>query len=87
VVFGEPHPPFYKRVRQLVNTALERPDHALEDLKSRNILFYHEAWIRALFNYNTEDFDRLGIQGFVDLIAVMDEVKKYWHLPFRDPNK
>lgn len=84
MVPGGTHPPFYKRVRQLINDAMERPDQVIADIRVRDILFYHEAWIRALFNYNTEDFEKLGIQKFIDLIAIADEIKKYWHLPFRD---
>lgn len=84
MVCGESHTPFYSRVQHFINDTLEYPDKALDELRANNPIFYHRCYIRAFLNYSREDLDKMTIREFCDALAVVHELKKYWHLPFRD---
>jgi hypothetical protein len=83
VVFGEPHNPFYLRVQQLIEIGLSGPDEVLRELRENRPYDYHKYYIRAFLNYSKEEIDSMSINGFIEAMAVVHELKQYWHLPFK----
>ena len=84
MVHGGAPCPFYSRVQQLVGRSLKEPDAACEELRFRNPFFYHKCYVRFFLNYNTQELEDMSMQEFADCLAVVYELKKFWHLPFRD---
>lgn len=83
MVLGGTHTPFYKRVQGLINFSLGNPDVALDDLIKRDPFFYHKGYIRFFLNYGDEKIENMGVQEFVDCMALVHELKEFWHLPFK----
>lgn len=82
MVFGEPPIPFFHSLEGEIDEVFEKPDERLEALRYANPYFYHKTYIRALIGYSGEEVERMGIDEFIDCIAIVSEIKKFWHLPF-----
>ena len=63
--------------------SLADPDKVLEEMRANRPFDYHKYFIRAFLNYSRDEIDNMTIQEFCDCMAVVFELKQFWHLPFR----
>lgn len=83
MVLGNTRRPFYRSVQSLISWGLKNPEEVIKDMLDNAPYFYDKRYIMAFIGYSKQEVDDMGVLEYIRCMAIVGELKKYWHLPFR----